>query len=274
MTDDPATVAAHYAHGTLIDAIRAGLAALGKTPETVTVDDLAPIDEFHIGGRRASADFLGQLGLGPASHVLDVGCGLGGGGRFTASRFGARVTGIDLTPDYVATGQALSRWVGLAERITLRTGSALDMPFDDGGFDAAYLMHVGMNIADKRGLCAEVARVLKPGGRFGIYDVMRIGPGDLAFPVPWAATPATSAVAPPEAYRDALEAAGFTLIASRDRRDFALDFFAELRARAADGPPPLGLHILMGPTAPEKVKNMIANITAGRLAPVELIVRK
>ena len=56
-------VSRHYSHGSLIDAIRAGLASLGKTPGTVTVDDLAPVDEFHIGGRRASEDFLDQLGF-------------------------------------------------------------------------------------------------------------------------------------------------------------------------------------------------------------------
>ena len=96
-------VAEHYTHGALLDAIRRGVEALGKTPETVSIDDLAPIDEFHIGGRQASADFLSQLPLGTEAHVLDVGCGLGGGSCFAASRFGCRVTGIDLTAEYVET---------------------------------------------------------------------------------------------------------------------------------------------------------------------------
>lgn len=270
------SIADHYTHGALLAAIREGLAKLGKTPETVTIDDLGPIDEFHIGGRGASEDFLGQLELGAATHVLDVGCGLGGGSRFVASRFGGRVTGIDLTPEYVATGRALCGWVGLEDRIDLRQGSALDLPFEDGGFDAAYMMHVGMNIADKERLVGEVARVLKAGGTFGIYDVMRTGDGDLAFPVPWAMSGETSAVATPGQYRNALEKAGFTLSAERNRKDFALEFFAELTAKAAaaEGPPPLGLHILMGETRAEKLKNMIVNISAGLIAPVELIAGK
>ena len=138
------------------------------------------------------------------------------------------------------------------------------------------MLHVGMNIEDKATLATEVARVLRPGGAYGIYDVMRTGPGVLTFPLPWAVTADLSAVAEPAQYKTALERAGFAITAERNRRDFALSFFAALRAKtaAAGGPPPLGLHLLMGKTTPEKVQNMIENISAGRIAPVELIARK
>jgi SAM-dependent methyltransferase len=150
------------------------------------------------------------------------------------------------------------------------------MPFDDMSFDGAYMLHVGMNIEDKEKLASEVARVLRPGSSFGIYDVMRTGPGDLSYPVPWASTADLSAVAEPELYRKALQDAGFTVVAERNRRDFALAFFAELRAKtaASGGPPALGLHVLMGKSTPEKVGNMIDNISNGHIAPIELIARK
>ena len=269
-------VSGHYTHGSLTEAIRAGLAALGKAPADVSIHDLAPVDEFHIGGRKASEEFLDQLKLDAATSVLDVGCGLGGGARFVAGRFGSKVVGVDLTKEYVDTGNTLSEWVGLGDKISLHHGSALAMPLPDASFDAAYMMHVGMNIEDKERLALEVARLLRPGGVFGIYDVMRTGPGDLAFPVPWATTPDMSAVAEPQRYRRALEAAGFVVSSERSRRDFALSFFADLRAKtmAAGGPPPLGLHVLMGKTTPDKVANMVNNISAGRVAPVELIARK
>lgn len=268
-------VADHYTHGSLTDTITTGIAEIGKTPETVTIDDLSAIDEFHIGGRAASIEFLDQMSLSSDAHVLDVGCGLGGPARFTASRYGASVTGIDLTAEFVQTGQALCQWVGLDNTIELVEGSALDMPFDDAGFDAAYMMHVGMNIADKEKLFAEVARVLKPGSTFGVYDVMQTAQDEISFPVPWAETPATSALASPEHYKGALEKAGFEVVAERNRRDFAIAFFAELAAKtqAAGGPPPLGTHILMGESRAVKVKNMADNIKAGRIAPVEMIAR-
>jgi ubiquinone/menaquinone biosynthesis C-methylase UbiE len=269
-------VSEHYTHGNLIAAIQGGIESLGKTIKSVTVDDLAPVDEFHIGGRQASEDFLGQLDFTPEKQVLDVGCGLGGAARFVASRYGCHVTGIDLTPEYIETAKAVCAWVGLDSRISLQQGSALAMPFADRAFDRAYMLHVGMNIEDKAKLCAEVGRVLRANSLFGIYDVMKTGDGELTFPVPWATTPASSAVARPSQYREALEKAGFTVIAERNRRDFALAFFDQLRAKtaAAGGPPPLGLHILMGRNTPEKVQNMIENVSSSRIAPVEMIARK
>ena len=104
---------------------------------------------------------------------------------------------------------------------------------------------------------------------------MRTGPGELQFPLPWAATPGTSFVGTPEDYRKAAEAAGFAVGPTRERRDFALEFFARLRAlmEAGGGPPPLGLHLVMGETAGRKIENMVANIRAGRVAPVEMILR-
>ena len=212
----------------------------------------------------------------PDASVLDVGCGLGGAARFVASRYGCRVTGIDLTPEYIETGKVVCGWVGLDSRVSLRQGSALAMPFADGTFDCAYMLHVGMNIEDKVKLCAEVDRVLRANSLFGIYDVMKTGDGELTFPVPWATTAESSAVAKPSQYREALEQAGFTVIAERNRRDFALAFFDQLRAKtaAAGGPPPLGLHILMGRNTPDKLQNMIENVSRGRIAPVEMIARK
>ncbi|MGB5212834.1 MAG: class I SAM-dependent methyltransferase [Anderseniella sp.] len=268
-------VADHYTHGSLLNAIRTGIAEMGKTPETITIDDLGPIDEFHIGGRVASAEFLDQLSLTNQSHVLDVGCGLGGPARFAASHYGSTVSGIDLTSEFVQTGQVLCQWVGVDNSTTLVEGSALAMPFDNSGFDAAYMMHVGMNIADKESLFGEVARVLKPGATFGIYDVMQTAEDGISFPVPWAETSATSELASPDQYKTALEKAGFEITAHRNRRDFALAFFAQLAAKTkvAGGPPPLGLHILMGESRAAKVKNMADNIEAGRIAPVELIAR-
>lgn len=269
-------VSNHYTHGSLLDAIRAGVEGLGKSPDTVSVHDLGPVEEFHIGGRVATESFLDQLDLSSDHHVLDVGCGLGGASRFVAQRYGSRVTGIDLTHEYIETGRVLCSWLGLEHRVALDQGTATAMSYPDGTFDKAYMMHVGMNIADKQLLASELHRVLRPGGYLGIYDVMRVGDGDLTFPVPWAASADASAVASPEEYKNALKAAGFQITAERNRRAFALDFFARLQAGAATakGPPPLGLHILMGETAAMKVRNMIENISENRLAPVELIAEK
>lgn len=272
---DVDAVESHYSHQALLEAIEAGVRQLGKSPDTVSVEDLAPVDEFHIGGRAATETFLGQLDLAADDHVLDVGCGLGGASRFASKRYGCTVTGIDLTDDYVRAGEVLCRWVGLDDLISLERGDATATRYTDGAFNKSYMMHVGMNIADKRPLAAELYRVLQPGGRLGVYDVMRVGDGSLRFPVPWATTPAESRVSTPEIYRDVLEAAGFRLVTECDRSEFAMEFFTQLQARttnAADSP--LGLQLLMGDSASAKVRNMIENVSEGRVAPFEIIVEK
>ena len=185
-------------------------------------------------------------------------------------------SGVDLTQEFVDAGTALCSWVGLADRVTLQQGDATATSFAEDAFDKAYMLHVGMNIPDKAALARELFRVLRPGATLGIYDVMRVGGDDLSFPVPWATNPEDSAVGSPAEYKQALEAAGFVITAERNRREFAVEFFAKLKAAAskADGPPALGLHILMGATAPVKVRNMIENIAENRIAPVELIATK
>lgn len=270
------SVAGHYARSDLVAAIQAGMVALGKTEATVTAEDLSAVDQFHIGGTRATADLFDALKLTPQDHLLDVGCGLGGPARQAAERHRCRVSGIDLTADYVEAGNTISRWLKCDDRVTLRQGDALAMPFPDATFSAATLIHVGMNIADKARLFAEIARVLRPGGRLGIYDVMLCGTGELAFPVPWATTSATDAIASPADYREALVAAGLVLEAERNRRDLAEAFFARMQAQGADpaGPPPISLHILMGENRQAKVANMQKNIASGLIAPVEMIARK
>jgi ubiquinone/menaquinone biosynthesis C-methylase UbiE len=265
-------VARHYAHGSLEQAIWDALAAAGKDVDHLSPGDLAAVDEFHIGGRPATVEFAGQFGVRSGMRLLDVGCGLGGAARYFALEHGCHVTGIDLSGEYVGVANALAARVGLGDRVSYRQASALDLPFAAGSFDGAYLFHVGMNIENKPAVFAEVRRVLAPSGKLGIYDVMRTGAGELSYPVPWATIAETSFVADADTYRQALEAAGFEVLKERSRRDFALDIFQKMRARGAAGrPAPLGLHIVMGAEAAQKVTNMIGDINRGVIAPVEMI---
>ena len=289
-TIDEARVEAHYTRENLLSTIRDGLTAAGFDPDSPDASALSAVDEFHIGGSEASR-FVGEaLGAASGLRVLDIGCGIGGPARYMASTFGCRVTGIDLTADYVAVGNQLSAMVGLAEAVTLQQASALDLPFSDGstgdgaGFDAAYVMHVGMNIADKPRMMAEAARVLRPGGKLVVYDVMTQREGPVTYPLPWSDVPENSAVDRLSAYEAALHAAGLVIEASETKRDFAVGFFEAMVARmneaqaagggAAGGPAPLGLHLLMGANTREKVGNVFGQIKDGLLAPVLITCRK
>lgn len=272
MTEQP--VAQHYTHGALEEQILDALVTIGIDPDHLQADQLAPVDEFHIGGRAATVALVDQMDLRPGLRVLDIGSGLGGTARFLAQRDRVTVTGIDLTEEYVQVARSLTRRTGLTGQVTFQQGSATALPFDDHSFDRVCMLHVGMNIAAKETLFAEVRRVLTEDGTFGLYDIMRTGTAELTYPVPWASTPATSFLAGPADYRELLAKAGLSVAVERDRRDFGVAFFHELRAKIArSGPPALGLHIVMGQDAATKVANMIDNLERAAISPTEMICR-
>lgn len=267
-------VARHYAQAELEKKILDLLAADGKDIERLTIADLAPVDEFHTAGREATVAFGAELGFTPDMHVLDVGCGIGGPSRYIAETYGCRVTGIDLTEEFVRTARGLAQRVGLADRIDYRQASALDLPFAPGMFDGAYMMHVGMNIEDKVALFSQVRRVLKDNATFGIYDVMLTGAGEPRFPMPFARTAETSFLATLADYRRALHEGGFVIERGRNRLDAAIAYFRARAAAAAEsGPPPLSIHLLLKGDGREMLGNVAGLYEEGVLAPVELICR-
>jgi len=266
----------HYGVGGLAERIVAGLTATGVDIDRLTVDDLAIIDEFHIGGRQATEHALSKLSLTGDEHVIDVGCGIGGAARFIASQSGCRVTGIDLTPEFIEAARVLTRLTGLEERVNFQIASALDMPLADDAFDAAITIHVAMNIRDRDALYREIARVLKPGAPLCVYDVMKKGDGPIAFPVPWAESDASSHLTTPEDMRALLDDAGFEVGEVEDRTEFAVAYIKQRAATAAatDEPSPLGPQLIMGPTFREKFQNLRGNIASERIGPAQIIARK
>lgn len=272
--DTERQVAAHYTRGSLLQAFLDALQQMGKDPERFAAMDLVTGDEFHLGGLPATVALAKGLGLAPGMHVLDAGSGIGGPARYFADAHKCRVTGVDLTQEFVDVANELTRRCGLGDLVSFRQGSVLDLPFGAGTFDAATLIHVGMNIADKARLFDNVRRVLKPGGMFCVYDVMRAGTGDLPFPMPWAQSSETSFVETPETYRRLLDAAGFTIEREENRRAFVLDLAREMREKIEkNGLPPLNAHILIGPEARVRLGNVTATLERGTIAPVEMIAR-
>ena len=164
----------HYGDGGLLARIRGGLKAAGIEEASLRAEDLAPVDEFHIGGREATAHAVAKMKLRADMRVLDVGCGIGGAARFLAAEIGCQVEGIDLTPEYIAVAKTLTVMTGLTDKVSFETASALDMPFEGAAFDAAITIHVAMNIAKRAELYGEIARVLKPGAVFCNYEVGRL----------------------------------------------------------------------------------------------------
>jgi SAM-dependent methyltransferase len=268
-------VARHYTHGALEAAILDALRASGKDVDRLSADDLSAADEFHLGWRAATVELALDLALSPGLEVLDVGSGIGGPARYFAQAHGCRVTGIDLTEEFVHVATVLTRRCGLDHLATFVQGSGLALPFPSECFDRATLIHVGMNIPDKGPLFAEVLRVLRPGGIFCAYEIMRTDASELPFPMPWAGREAMSFVETPDTYRRLLAAAGFVIEREVNRRDQVLELGRAMRSHAArHGVPPLGLHVLMGPASRERLGNVMSALERGSIAPLEMLARK
>lgn len=266
MSRSPQAVAEHYKKRALDDVILAALKAAGKDIEHLTPDDLAPVDEFHSGGRNATVRLTQLAQINGCDRVLDVGCGIGGPSRFLASKFGCQVTGLDFTAEFVALAAMLAQRTRLADKVTYRQGDALDLPFADASFDIVWSQNAAMNIADRDRLYGEMRRVLVPGGRLALQEIAAGPGGDPFYPAPWADDKSISFLSTPHATRAALERIGFRVIAWQDTTQEALEQqMARTKALESASLPPLGLHILIGEAFPTVTKNMLRNLQEQRL---------
>ena len=182
----------HYGATDLRRQVRQALEQSGLRPGSSGWKNIASLDQFHARGLAATEDLAAGMGLIAGETVIDIGCGLGGSSRYLAATFGCHVAGIDLSQPFVDVARMLAELVGLEDAVDYRQGSALDLPFGDATFDHAWTQHVAMNIADRGRLYSEIRRVMKPNGRFAIYDAVA-GKGEAPiYPVPWARSAETS----------------------------------------------------------------------------------
>lgn len=270
------TVATHYGKPGLVEAVLSGLAQAGANPDAPTVEDLAPVDEFHTAGRLATLQAIEMMPLKPGMRVLDAGCGLGGTARCLASEQRCRVTGIDLTQEYIELAQMLTARMGLADLCRFQQGSVLAMPFADGSFDAGVTFHVAMNIDDRARFYSELARLLRPGAPLCVFDVMKGPAPGMRFPVPWAETEGASFLRSRDQTAALLQENGFEIAAEKNLREFAIGYFREVFAKIAEAgaPPPLGLHLLTGANGPEKFANYVAALEAHQIEPVIIVAER
>ncbi len=268
-------IADHWASGDVYGRIVAALTRAGKRLDSVTVEDLAPVDHVHAGGLAATVKLAERLGIQPGQRVLDIGCGLGGPARYIATRFGCTVSGIDITPPFVEAANRLTALLRLAGRVAIQQGDALRLPYPDEAFDAVYTQHVTMNIADRPRFFAEAYRVLKPGGFFGLTEHGLGATGQPHHPVPWSADGTGAYLVSPAETRTILERTGFRDVVVEDTGPEYLAGYRGVIEKAESGAlPPLGLHVVLGESILEKTRNSARNIAEGRTHPIQVLCRK
>src|SRR5690348_8093334 len=128
-TDQP------YATGHARADVERALAAAGKDLHPLQASELAMLEDFHTLGRLATAALVDLAQIDANDRVLDAGTGIGGTARLIAAERGARVTAVDLTPEYCEVAAWLNDVAGLGDRIEVLTADVTELPFQAASFD-------------------------------------------------------------------------------------------------------------------------------------------
>ncbi|MBZ5486772.1 class I SAM-dependent methyltransferase [Halomonas aquamarina] len=241
-------------------------------PAGPTLHQLAPLDQLHIGGVSASRRLLGLLD--PAIHprVLDMGAGLGGLMRQGAA-LGFHMTGLDITHRFTRLNQALTALASPAgPPLRWITGDACALPFAEASFDALLFQHSLMNMPDAAQVFKESRRVLRPGGKLVMHEVVS-GPevSQLRFPVPWALTAEHSHLLEHSTLKKMLIEANFTLEHDLDWSRPALEWRERQRGKEQTGQAPaLSPQWVFGERFMKMGENLLFNLKAGAINVVEI----
>ncbi|MEQ6916244.1 class I SAM-dependent methyltransferase [Halomonas aquatica] len=264
--------------------LRAAFREVGCDPDHLALDEIAGIDQLHLGGRRASRALAALGELAPGDRVLDVGCGTGGASRLLAAEFGCEVTGLDITAAFVEVAGWLSRATGLDDRTRFLCADAARVPLPDASLEVVWCQRALMNMPDAAAVLAEWWRLLVPGGMVMLHEVVA-GHDDspLRLPVPWAREVATSHLRAREALEAQLVQGGFAPVAVHDVTEAALDWRRKHSRREADqaprrdshpGPSLPGPALIFGKVFVEMGRNLRDNLAADRIRILEGVWRK
>ena len=261
----------HYGRPDLAGTLLKALESAGKDIQNLAPDDLAPFDNLHVRGRAGTHGLARLAGLRPGTRVLDVGCGIGGPARTLAAEYGCLVTGIDLTESYVEAGRELTERVGLSESVSIHVGNAVELPIVDGSFDVVWMQHVGMNVADKARLYSECRRVLRPGGKLALHEIVAGTKSPLRYSVPWASDPSASFLLSPDRLRETLDESGLSRVEWRDDTSNSIEWAKS--PGDAGGPEglPGALEALLGPDYRERLQNVRRNLIERRIEVVQAV---
>jgi ubiquinone/menaquinone biosynthesis C-methylase UbiE len=224
-----------------LDSILSSLSAADVDIDHLPASDLYQRDlDCHNLGMHRMLELLVDVAANygtpnPGDTLLDLGCGLGGPGRFLADRFGCSLIGVDLLPLRVELAQTLTNMTRMSDRLSYRVADATDLDFEDSSFEQVWMLDVSMHIRDKQALFAEIARVLRPDGLLVMHE--QTGP------LPKATQPVMRQapyIAPslPQLIRY-VEDEGLRLLTWRDTTERVVEYFLRIRSMLGDGSQPV-----------------------------------
>ena len=214
MTDLLDGVRDHYRATGLTERLKTALKTFGAEEQRLAPSQLATLDQFHTRGLAATTE-LAKLASDyrRLCSVLDVRIGHWRAGAVSGRvPMAARLRASTSANHSSMPRRYLTERTGQNGQVSFQTASALELPFDDGGFDVAVLQHVAMNISDRARLYREILRVLKSGGKFATFDVV-LNSGDPHYPVPLGTDAGHELSPDTAATREAIRSAGFRTLA-------------------------------------------------------------
>ncbi|MGI1671456.1 MAG: methyltransferase domain-containing protein [Neptuniibacter sp.] len=189
------------------------ISALQQTyPNGADKYQMAPIDQLHIGGIKASEKLLNNLNS--SDKVLEIGSGCGGLMRLVSGE-GIDVTGLDISHSFNVLNCQLSS-ISKASRNSANpriiTGDAHYLPLPDNCFSVVVMQHSLLNMPDTLRVLSECKRVLKPSGRLVLHEIFQ-GKADIpmSFPVPWASNLEESCLVNEAEFEELLNESGFKI---------------------------------------------------------------
>ncbi len=275
MNEDIKDIHNYYSPNDLYNRIIEGLNEIGKDLSQLTLEDLHPVDEFHIRGTTATNELIHLCEFTSDMHILDVGCGVGGSTRRLSHQLGCCVTGVDLSDEYIDAAERLTQLFDMQDRVKFQAANALDLPFEDNSFDGVWSIQMNMNIEDKLAWLKELHRVVKPKGRVVLYEVCGNKNTPVYYPVPWAQDSSISFLLEPDLFREIITSAGFEIEVWNDKTDLAQQAFAHMQEPVGNPElPELGVHLLVGNDILTKAYNLSRNLNEQRVSLIESVAIK
>jgi hypothetical protein len=183
--------------------------------------------ELHPGGERTTRRALELIELRPGERLLDVASGTGSSAILAAREFGSVAAGLEYSPEAVRAAQEAADAAGLCDLVGFVEGDAEKLPFADGSFDAVLCECSLCTFSDKLRALRAIRRVLRPGGRLALSDMVADPP---RLPPELHGALATIACVgealSTEGYADLLAAAGLR-VAAIESRDADAEVLAE-----------------------------------------------
>ena len=179
-------------------------------------------EDLHTGTERENERLAAGADLRAGQEVIEVGCGIGGPARYIARTRGVRVVATNISEDQLRIGAERTEAAGLSHLVRFEYADFHELPYADGRFDCWWCQGAVLHAIDKARVLREAWRVLKPGGRFVMTELVADGEMDGAARAAFDAIAHSPGMWRVAEFDSAFAATGFEVLEREDWTESAL----------------------------------------------------